>query len=180
MSETRKSAPQKPRRDRSAEARAAARRGRAERERSILSLLNGGVSIAEIAARRGLTERRVRMLVQDILDKRAPRAPAEFAALQISRLHEALVVAYGAMADGNLDAIDRVVTVVRELDRYHGLAAPDLGRDGGTAVGSPRPRKFRSRSPRRKEKPSQTLEIAQFAEGNGSPRAPFSRRFWRK
>ncbi len=137
MSETPESAPQKPRRDRSAEARAAARRGRAERERSILSLLNGGVSIAEIAARRGLTERRVRMLVQEILDKRAPRAPAEFAALQVSRLHEALVVAYGAMADGNLDAIDRVVTVVRELDRYHGLAAPDLGRERAGRLARP-------------------------------------------
>ncbi len=47
----------------------------------------------------------------------------EFMALQVSRLHEALIVAYGAMSGANLEAVDRVVKIVRELDRYHGFAA---------------------------------------------------------
>jgi DNA-binding CsgD family transcriptional regulator len=107
-------------------ARAAARQRKAEREQKIVAQLNAGLSIAEIAAREGVTERRIRQCVQEILAKRAPRAPAEFAALQVSRLNEALLVAYSAMGGQNLEAVDRVVRIVRELDRYHGLACPDF------------------------------------------------------
>ena len=117
----------KPRRDRSPEARRAARRKKAERETRVIALLNCGVSIAEIARRERVTERRIRMMAQEILNKRAPRAPAEYVALQVNRLNEALIVATSAMSNANLDAIDRVVKIVRELDRYHGLAADGLG-----------------------------------------------------
>ena len=54
-----------------------------------------------------------------------PEPPAEFVALQVSRLNEALLVAYGAMSGGNLRAVDRVVKIVRELDRYHGFVAAE-------------------------------------------------------
>jgi len=64
--------------------------------------------------------------VQDILDRRAPAAPTEYAALQVSRLNEALIVAYAAMGNGNLQAVQTVVKIVRELDRYHGYASPEL------------------------------------------------------
>ena len=114
----------KPRRKPSA--RAAARVRKIEREQRTIALLNAGVSIPEIAARAGVTERRIRQRVQEILARRAPRAPAEFVALQVSRLNEALLVAYSAMANQNLEAVDRVVKIIRELDRYHGLAAPDF------------------------------------------------------
>jgi hypothetical protein len=58
---------------------------------------------------------------------RSPRVPAarRVLALQVSRLNEALVVAYSAMSGANLHAVDRVVTIVRELDRYHGFAVAD-------------------------------------------------------
>jgi hypothetical protein len=39
----------------------------------------------------------------------------------MSRLNEAPLVSFGAMSGANLPAIDRVVKIVRELDRYHGL-----------------------------------------------------------
>ena len=56
-----------------------------------------------------------------------PQPPAEFLALQVSRLNEALLVSYSAMhtfrAGTNFEAVDRVVRIVRELDRYHGFAA---------------------------------------------------------
>ena len=106
--------------------RAAARLRKITGEQKIVALLNAGVSIAEIAGRQGVTERRIRQRVQDILARRAPRAPAEFATLQVSRLNEALLVAYSAMGGQNLEAVDRVVRIVRELDRYHGLASPDF------------------------------------------------------
>ena len=35
-----------------------------------------------------------------------------------------MLVAYSAMSNGNLKAVDQVIKVVRELDRYHGFA-PD-------------------------------------------------------
>jgi hypothetical protein len=45
----------------------------------------------------------------------------------MSRLHEALLVSYSAMSGRNLQAVDRVVTIVRELDRYFPLGAkPEL------------------------------------------------------
>jgi hypothetical protein len=111
------------------------------REQKIVALLNAGVSIPEIVARQSVTERRIRQRVQDILAKRAPRAPAEFVALQVSRLNEALLVAHSAMANQNLEAVDRVVRIVRELDRYHGLASPDFASPGLPDAPAP-PRRF--------------------------------------
>ena len=110
-------------RDRSIEARRAGRPAKYQREKRIVGLLNAGVSIPEIAVREGVTEKRMRALVQEILARRAPRPPAEFLALQVSRLNEALFVSYSAMSRANLQAVDRVVKIVRELDRYHGFAA---------------------------------------------------------
>ncbi len=112
-------------RDRSIEARRAARRAKFERERLIVNSLNRGVSVAEIAERIGVTEKRARALVKDILARRAPAAPEDFASLQVSRLNEALLIAYGAMSDQNLRAVALVVRIVRELDRYHGFVAAD-------------------------------------------------------
>jgi hypothetical protein len=112
-----------PSRNRSIGARRAARREAAERERRIIAFLNCGVSVAEIATREGLTHRRMRAVVQEILTRRMPQPPAEFVAMQISRLSEALLVSYSAMSAQNLEAVDRVVKIVRELDRYHGFAA---------------------------------------------------------
>jgi DNA-binding CsgD family transcriptional regulator len=114
-------APSAPRRNRSAAARSAARQRRAEREARIVSLLNRGVSIAEIADRDGVGERAMRKSIRTLLARRAA-PPAEFLALQVSRLNEALLVAYGAMSAVNIEAVDRVVKIVRELDRYHGFA----------------------------------------------------------
>ena len=59
-------------RNRSIEARRAARRAKFERERLIVDSLNRGVSVAEIAARIGVTEKRMRALVQR--DSRPPHA----------------------------------------------------------------------------------------------------------
>jgi transposase-like protein len=109
-------------RDRSIAARRAARTRKFERERLIVDCLNRGVSVAEIARRIGVTEKRMRALVNEILVRRMPAAPEDFAALQVSRLNEALLVAWSAMSPDNLKAVALVVRIVRELDRYHGFA----------------------------------------------------------
>ena len=129
-------------RNRSIEARRAARQVKAGRDERIIGLLNRGVSIPEIADREGVTEKRMRALVAEILARRMPEPPAEFLALQVSRLHEALKAAYDAMSGGNLRAVDRVVKIVRELDRYHGFVAakaPRVLRASGLEAGAQRP-----------------------------------------
>ena len=115
-------------RNRSLEARRAARQARLERERLIVDLLNRGVAIAEIAHRIGVSEKRMRALVKEILARRMPAALEDYVALQASRLNEALLVAYAAMSDKNLKAVALVVRIVRELDRYHGFVGADRRR----------------------------------------------------
>jgi hypothetical protein len=122
-------APPAIRRDRSPEAPRAARERRADREQHIVNLLNRGLSVAEIAPREGRSLSRMRALVRELLARRMPQPPAEFLALQVGRLNEALLVSYSDMHNNqkgaNLAAIDRVVKIVRELDRYHGFAAQE-------------------------------------------------------
>ncbi len=101
----------------------AARLAKFEREQLIVDYLNRGVSVAEIAARIEVSEKRMRAIIREILARRMPYAPEEFVAIQVSRLNEALLVAYSAMSIANLKAVDQVVRIVRELDRYHGFAA---------------------------------------------------------
>ena len=106
----------------SADARAA-RLAKFKREQRIVEYLNRGVSIVEIAAQVGVGEKRMRAIVREIMDRRMPHPPREFVAIQVSRLNEALLVAYSAMSLTNLKAVDQVVKIVRELDRYHGFAS---------------------------------------------------------
>ncbi len=108
--------------DPSSEARAA-RLAKFKREQLIVDYLNRGVSVAEIAAHVGVGEKRMRAIVREILARRMPHPPEEFAAIQVSRLNEALLIAFSAMSGANLKAVDRVVKIVRELDRYHGFVA---------------------------------------------------------
>lgn len=114
--------------DRSIQARRTAgeaRLAKFEREKLIVDYLNRGVSIPEIAAQMNVGEKHLRALIREILARRMPAPPAEFLAMQVSRLNEALLVAYSAMGGMNLKAVDRVVKIVRELDRYHGFAAAE-------------------------------------------------------
>jgi hypothetical protein len=97
------------RREKAAEARRKARLKRDAGEKWIIDKLNLSISVAELAARQGVTLRRMQILVQEILARRAPSPPAEYLALQVNRLNEAMIVAYGSMAGGNLKAVDRVL-----------------------------------------------------------------------
>jgi hypothetical protein len=125
MLETSETAPPAARRDRSLAARRAARQAKASRESRIVEGLNRGVSLADIAEREHVGEKRMRVLVHEILARRVPKQPAEFVATQVSRLEAALRVSYDAMAVDNLRAVALVVKIVRELDRYHGFVAAE-------------------------------------------------------
>ncbi len=106
----------------------AARLAKFKREQLIVDYLNRGVAVAEIAARCDVGEKRMRAIIRELFARRMPAPPAEFAAIQVSRLNEALLVAYSAMGEANLKAVDRVVRIVRELDRYHGFVAAERRR----------------------------------------------------
>jgi hypothetical protein len=129
-----------PLRGRSIATRREARQEKIARENQIVMLLNRGAAVAEIAAREGVSLNHMRNVVRNILARRAPAPPAEFLALQVSRLNEALLVSYDAMYNrtegANFEAVDRIVKIVRELDRYHGFAAPSAPR------GEPVPRRL--------------------------------------
>jgi hypothetical protein len=98
-----------------------ARLKRDAREKWVIDKLNRGMSVTELAARQGVTLRRMQILVREILATRATSPPAEYLALQVNRLNEAMIVAYGSMAGGSLKAVAQVVRIVGEMDRYHGL-----------------------------------------------------------
>ena len=106
----------------------AARLAKFKREQRIVEYLNRGVSVAEIAAQVGVGEKRMRAVIREILARRMPHPPEEFVAIQLSRLNEALLVAYSAMSLTNLKAVDQVVKIVRELDRYGGAFAAEWAR----------------------------------------------------
>ena len=106
----------KPRRMRST------KRETALRDAGIMRSLAIGLSVEEVAANEGLSLRRARERVSEMFAGRKIDPPAEFVQLQIRRLSEAMIVAYAAMSIGNLKAVDRVVKITREFDRYHGFA----------------------------------------------------------
>jgi hypothetical protein len=107
-----------------AKRRRATKRELAQRDLRLIEKLAAGVTIEEIAASEGISCKWARERKAAILAARAIDPPHEFIKLQIRRLNEAMLVAYGAMSNGDLKAVDQVIKVVRELDRYHGFA-PD-------------------------------------------------------
>jgi hypothetical protein len=111
-------------RSQSAEARRATRQAKASREMRTIECLNRGVSIVEIAEREEVSETRMRAPVRDVLARRMP-PPAQFLAMQVNRLNEALRLSFGARSGANLQEVDRVVKIVRELDRYHCFTAAE-------------------------------------------------------
>ena len=121
MAKRRDADPQPTQREKAADARRKARLKRDAREKWIIDKLNRGMSVTELAARQGVTLRRMQIFLREILARQAPSPPAEYLALQVNRLNEAMIVAYGSMAGGNLKAVDRVVRIVSEMDRYHGF-----------------------------------------------------------
>ena len=116
-------APKRAKLDRSRRLRLAAKQAKAERSVRLFNLLKAGVPIAEIALQEGLSVRRAREVVQEMLARREVDPPAGFVQLQIGRLSDAMMVAHAAMMEGNMQALDRVLRIVGELDRYHGFRA---------------------------------------------------------
>jgi hypothetical protein len=102
------------------------RRATAERRLRILERLTTGLTVAHIARVEGLSVRRIRRIIQDMLTSREIDPAAGFARLQIARLSEAMIVARTMMMDGDLRAMDRLIRLTGELDRYHGFRSSQI------------------------------------------------------
>ena len=112
-------------RSRSRSERLARQRERATNDARLMNLLASGVSTAELALQDGVSLRRMRDRIAAMLARREAESPASFAPLQIARLGDAMKVAYSAMMDGDLKALDRVLRIARELERYCGPRPPE-------------------------------------------------------
>jgi hypothetical protein len=108
--------------------RIAPRRRTADQRLRIQERLTMGLTVAHIARVEGLTVRRVRQIIAEMLASREIDPPAGFVQLQIARLNEAMIVARTMMMQGNLQAMDRWIKLTSELDRYHGFAPAQIPR----------------------------------------------------
>jgi hypothetical protein len=133
------------------------RRKTADQRLRIVDRLTTGLSVAHIARVEGLTVRRVRQIIAEMLESREIEPPAGYVQLQIARLGEAMVVAHTLMLDGKIDAMDRFIKLAAELDRYHGF-----GRAQISAADSPR----RLAAPEREPPPRLAAEEEIFLPAN--------------
>ena len=119
----------------------AGREREARKERIFWKLLSG-MSPLTIARGEGCSVQAVRKLVARELANRPIDAAGDFARLQVARLNQALMAANGQMIDGDMAGFERVLKVVAELDRYHGIAqaleASGDGRRTFAALAGPR------------------------------------------
>ena len=106
--------------------RVATRRAIAERKLRIVERLTSGLSVAHIAHVERLTIQRVRQILAEMLEKREVDPPSGYVQLQIARVGEAMVVAHTMMMQGDLQAMDRLIKLNGELDRYYGFGREQL------------------------------------------------------
>ncbi len=93
-----------------AAARIAPRRRTADQQLRIQERLTMGLTVAHIARVEQLMVRRVRQIIAEMLASRETDPPAGFVQLQIARLSEAMIVARTMMMQGNLQAMDRLIS----------------------------------------------------------------------
>ena len=97
-----------------------------ERRETYFDLLVSGYTVQQIAAATKMSPSAVRRAIDQALAKRQLDAPEDYARLQVARLSKALRCADVALEQGDLKAIAPFVTLVRELNLYHGLGQPQI------------------------------------------------------
>src|SRR5271156_5746070 len=123
--------------------RVEARRKTADQRLRILERLTIGLSVVHIARVEKLTVRRVRQIIAAMLESREIDPPAGFVQLQVARLSEAMIVTRTMMMEGDLQAVDRMIRLTRELDRYHGFGQAQIP----TPPEPPSPRRLAAPAP---------------------------------
>jgi hypothetical protein len=98
----------------------------ADQRLRILERLTTGLSVAHIARVEKLTVPREQQIIAAMLESREIDPPAGFVQLQVARLSEAMIVTRTMMMEDDLQAVDRMITLTRELDRYHGFGQAQI------------------------------------------------------
>jgi hypothetical protein len=115
--------------NRKVQLRRAAERDNAARKERIFSDLVLGMTHAAIARHENCSLQTVRRTIARELASRCIDPAEDYVKLQIERLNGALAAAHGKMLDGDMAGLDRVLKVIAELDRYHGLPRATRRRD---------------------------------------------------
>jgi hypothetical protein len=158
--------------------RVAPRRATADRRLRILERLTTGLTVMHIGREERLTVTRIRQIIAQMLESREIDPPAGFVQIQIARISEAMIVARTMMMEGDLQAMDRLIKLTRELDRYHGFGEPTVSlpaaaspprRLAGPRRQKPRGRRDEDVNPKRRS-PGRGATLA--AQGSGSEIAP--------
>jgi hypothetical protein len=106
--------------------RIALRRKTADQRLRIQERLTMGLAVAHVAHVEQLTAPRVWQIIAEMLASREIDPPAGFVQFQIAPLSEAMIVARTMMMQSNLQAMDRLIKLTSELDRYHGFALAQI------------------------------------------------------
>jgi hypothetical protein len=96
---------------------------KAERRERIFARLRLGWSYEKVALEEGVSERRIRQIVADVVRREELDDPTDHALLQIMRLEGAQAVAAEAVDAGDLRAIGPLLKVLERIDRYHKTGA---------------------------------------------------------
>jgi len=150
--------------------RAAPRRKTADQRLRILERLTCGLSVAHIARVEKLTIRRVQQIIAAMLASREIDPPAGFVQLQVARLSEAMIVTHTMMMEGDLQAVDRMIRLTRELDRYHGFGQAHI-----PAPPEPPPPRRLAAPERRPQLTNSTREEEEDAKFSASQSIEFAR-----
>jgi tRNA(Ile)-lysidine synthase TilS/MesJ len=79
-------------------------------------------SVDEIPPEEKFTRNRIEDMLREELRRRWVAPAEEFARLQIARLDGMILKLIGRIHDGDLQAIDRALTIINSLDQYPGFA----------------------------------------------------------
>ena len=113
-----------------ARTRAAARERRQERARldaEILDLVVSGYTCEAIADSLKLSVKTVRRATARAIDKRRLDCGAHYVHVQVLRLTKAMRVVDHNLEKGDLKAVEPMLKVIAQLDKYHALSLPAPG-----------------------------------------------------
>ncbi|MGD1016398.1 MAG: hypothetical protein ABR863_08165 [Roseiarcus sp.] len=103
------------------------RRQRARRDEDILDLVVSGYACETIADKLELSVKTVRRAIERAVEKRRLDGGAHYVRLQVMRLTKAMRVVDLNLENGDLKAVEPLLKVMAQLDKYHALslAAPE-------------------------------------------------------